>query len=88
MALTSLLLFSYSSHRVLQTTSGITEPGSLRLELLGLLAVAWLLVYFCIWKSVKATGKVVYFTATVPYLLLFVFMARGCTLPGAADGLR
>ena len=69
-------------------TPGIEWMGSLRLELLGLLVLAWIIVYFCIWKSIKATGKVVYFTATVPYLLLFVFMARGCTLPGAMEGLK
>ena len=69
-------------------TAGIEDMGSIRWELLGLLVLAWIIVYFCIWKSVKATGKVVYFTATVPYVLLFVFLGRGLTLPGAMEGLR
>jgi SNF family Na+-dependent transporter len=62
--------------------------GSLRLELLGLLFLAWIIVYCCIWKSIKATGKVVYVTATVPYLLLFIFLTRGVMLPGATMGIR
>ena len=44
-------------------------------------------MYFCIWKSVKATGKVVYFTATAPYVLLVAFLIRAATLEGAIDGM-
>ena len=45
------------SHRVLQMSSGIEDYGSINMELLGFLILAWVIVYFCIWKSVKTTGK-------------------------------
>ncbi len=39
-------------------TSGLEDFGSVRGELLGYLALAWVAVYFCLWKSVRTTGKV------------------------------
>ena len=76
------------SRRVLGMTGGIEEMGSLRLELLGLLLLAWVIVYFCLWRGVKLTGRVVYITATAPIFLLLAFAVRAATLPGAIDGLR
>ncbi|XP_031424194.1 sodium- and chloride-dependent GABA transporter 2-like isoform X1 [Clupea harengus] len=74
--------------RVLSISKGIDHVGSVRWELALCLILAWVLCYFCVWKGVKSTGKVVYFTATFPYLMLLVLLARGLTLPGAIDGLK
>ncbi|XP_037786875.1 sodium- and chloride-dependent GABA transporter ine-like [Penaeus monodon] len=73
---------------VLQRSTGIEAMGSVRLELVLALVAAWILVYFCIWKSIKSSGKVVYVTATVPYLLIGAFLWRALTLPGANNGLQ
>lgn len=54
----------------------------------GFLFLAWVVVYFCIWKSVRTTGKVVFFTATIPYVLLIAFLINGLTLDGAWDGIK
>ncbi|KAM4740548.1 sodium- and chloride-dependent GABA transporter 2-like isoform 2-T2 [Anableps anableps] len=73
--------------RVLGISQGIEEIGSLRWELVLCLLLAWIICYFCVWKGVRSTGKVVYFTATFPYVMLVVLLARGLSLPGAMDGL-
>eukprot|EP00088_Acartia_fossae_P008707 TRINITY_DN14178_c0_g1_i3.p1 TRINITY_DN14178_c0_g1~~TRINITY_DN14178_c0_g1_i3.p1 ORF type:complete len:613 (-),score=105.30 TRINITY_DN14178_c0_g1_i3:264-2102(-) len=77
----------FFDHRVLGLTEGITEMGNLRLELFGLLFLAWVIVYLCLWKGVALTGKIVQVTALVPCLLLIAFAIRGVTLPGADKGL-
>lgn len=43
---------------MLQQTSGVDEIGTIRMELCLLLILAWILIYLCIFKGVKSTGKV------------------------------
>uniref|UniRef100_A0A6Q2ZPU9 Transporter n=1 Tax=Esox lucius TaxID=8010 RepID=A0A6Q2ZPU9_ESOLU len=72
----------------LHESNGIHDLGVPRWELVLCLVAVVFILYFSLWKGVKSSGKVVYITATMPYLVLFVLLIRGITLPGAMDGIR
>ncbi|XP_026468033.1 sodium- and chloride-dependent GABA transporter ine-like [Ctenocephalides felis] len=78
----------FFENKLLKISQGIEFPGDIRWELGACLVCAWVLVYFAIWKSIKSSAKVRYLTATLPFILILVFLGRALTLEGADKGLR
>ncbi|KAM4632873.1 sodium- and chloride-dependent transporter XTRP3 [Polymixia lowei] len=72
----------------LDISSSIDENGGVHTGQALCLVLAWIIVYLFIVRGVKSTGKVVYFTATFPYLVLIIYLIRGVTLHGAANGIK
>ncbi|CAG2189983.1 Sodium- and chloride-dependent taurine transporter [Mytilus edulis] len=75
-------------YKVLDMSKGIEEMGSLNLNILICLLVSWVVLFLCLMKGIKSVGKVVYVTATLPYILMIILLVRGLTLPGAMNGIR
>ncbi|KAG1690707.1 Sodium- and chloride-dependent glycine transporter 2 [Nymphon striatum] len=48
----------------------------------------WVLIWLCCSRGIKSIGKVVYFTALFPYVVLFILLIRGVTLHGATEGIK
>uniref|UniRef100_A0A8C1KQU2 Transporter n=1 Tax=Cyprinus carpio TaxID=7962 RepID=A0A8C1KQU2_CYPCA len=69
-------------------SKGINDLGLPRWELTLCLILVVFILCFSLWKGVKSSGKVVYVTATMPYIVLLVLLIRGITLPGAMNGIR
>ncbi len=63
---------------------GTMIPGQVLLCLL----IAWGLIFFCIRNGANSVGKVVKFTVFAPVVLLVIMAIKGCTMPGALDGIK
>ncbi|XP_052229693.1 sodium-dependent neutral amino acid transporter B(0)AT3-like [Dreissena polymorpha] len=74
--------------QTLQIAPSIDSKPGFNFKLGIALLASWLLVYCCMIKGIKSSGKVVYVTATFPYLVLVIFFFRAITLPGFDKGLE
>jgi len=73
---------------MLDISKGIHDLGSVRWELAICLLLAWVIVYCALWNGIKSFGKLVYFTAIFPYVILVILLIRAATLPGYMDGIN
>merc|ERR1719369_1089708 len=72
----------------MEDDTDFSSMGGINWPVAGCLLLAWLLVMLCLVKGVKSAGKVVWFTALFPYLVLVMLLIRGVTLPGALEGIK
>ncbi|XP_032083036.1 sodium- and chloride-dependent neutral and basic amino acid transporter B(0+) [Thamnophis elegans] len=78
----------YWNYEVLQRSANISETGVIVWYLALCLLLSWLIVAVSLVKGIKSSGKVVYFTALFPYVVLIILLVRGVTLVGARDGIE
>eukprot|EP00794_Sanderia_malayensis_P007056 gene7056-7848_t len=79
----------YFYHKALQISPAIDDAGvGLNTKLTVCLIVAWVVTYLCVVKGIQSSGKVVYFTAVFPYVVLIILFFRGVTLEGAGKGIE
>uniref|UniRef100_A0AAX7UXV9 Transporter n=1 Tax=Astatotilapia calliptera TaxID=8154 RepID=A0AAX7UXV9_ASTCA len=68
-------------------SKGLHDPGPVRWPLALCLLAAWIIIFLCMLKGIRSSGKVVYVTATFPYFVLIVLIIRGATLEGSLQGV-
>lgn len=73
---------------VIELSDGIDNPVGLNYKVVGALFFCWMMAFVALLKGIKSLGKVSYFTAIFPYVMLTVLIIRGVTLPGAMKGLE
>lgn len=69
-------------------STGIDDLGGIRWKLLLCYLFAWIIVGAALIQGVKSSGKVVYFTALFPYVVLIILLIRGLTLEGYYQGIE
>ncbi|XP_013788103.2 sodium- and chloride-dependent glycine transporter 2-like, partial [Limulus polyphemus] len=84
--LSDLYLIHFSNF-VLDLTEGLHDLGAIKWQLALCLLACWVVIFFCLVRGIKSIGKVVYFTALFPYIVLVILLIRGATLNGAYDGI-
>ena len=72
----------------LDQSQGYYDVNRFNWGMVACLLAAWFVIFICIRKGIKSSGKVVYVTATLPYVILIVLFVRGVTLEGAGEGLK
>uniref|UniRef100_A0AC35TJF3 Transporter n=1 Tax=Rhabditophanes sp. KR3021 TaxID=114890 RepID=A0AC35TJF3_9BILA len=66
----------------------LSNLGPINWEIALCLLITYLICYVALFKGIKMSGKVVWFTAIFPYVVLGILLIRGVTLPGAATGIE
>ncbi|XP_016091067.1 sodium-dependent neutral amino acid transporter B(0)AT2-like [Sinocyclocheilus grahami] len=74
--------------KALDITDSIEETGEFNPIITGCLLAAWVIVCLAMYKGIKSTGKVMYFSSVFPYVVLLCFLIRGVTLDGASEGIK
>jgi solute carrier family 6 amino acid transporter-like protein 5/7/9/14 len=73
---------------LMEEDTSLDNLGSMNWRLVGCLALSWIICLACLIRGVKSCGKVVWFTAIFPYIVLILLFIRGVTLPGAMTGIE
>ncbi|XP_052762303.1 sodium- and chloride-dependent betaine transporter-like [Mya arenaria] len=87
-SLNSSSAFEFWEFNAIGRSSGLEEMGNMQPHLVICLLIAWAFTVLAVIKGVKTLGKVVYVTATAPYLFLTIILIKGLTMEGAADGIK
>ncbi|KAF7989109.1 hypothetical protein HCN44_007419 [Aphidius gifuensis] len=72
----------------LHKSAGLHDLGEIKWDIALCLLIVYLICYFSLWKGISTSGKVVWFTAVFPYVVLLILLIRGVTLPGSAQGIK
>uniref|UniRef100_A0AAQ4RRH0 Transporter n=1 Tax=Gasterosteus aculeatus aculeatus TaxID=481459 RepID=A0AAQ4RRH0_GASAC len=79
----------YYFYRVtLNSSASIGDSGGIHWPIVLCLLTAWSVMCVCYIRGIGTSGKAVYVTAILPYIVLAIFLIRGLTLKGSLSGIK
>ncbi|XP_069112087.1 sodium- and chloride-dependent creatine transporter 1-like [Argopecten irradians] len=75
-------------YRTLQMSGSMESTGGMVKELVICSLCVWVLLFLCVNKGIKISGKIMYVTSLFPYVILTILLIRGVTLDGAKEGIQ
>ncbi|XP_067649896.1 sodium- and chloride-dependent glycine transporter 1-like [Haliotis asinina] len=74
-------------YNVLNVSTGLEDVGAVQWHIVGCLCASYVIIFLCLIRGIKSSGKAVYVTALLPYVLLTSLFITVLQEPGALDGL-
>ncbi|XP_060064335.1 uncharacterized protein LOC132544711 [Ylistrum balloti] len=79
----------YFFNRVLgMTGKSLGNLGYIQWELALCLMLAWFIVFVCLIKGIRTSGKVAYCVVTFPYIIIFALLIRAFMMEGYMQGIK
>ncbi|XP_070702334.1 sodium-dependent neutral amino acid transporter B(0)AT1-like [Pempheris klunzingeri] len=79
----------YYFYRVsLDSSASIADSGGMHWPIVVCLLAAWTVICICYIRGISTSGKAVYVTVILPYVVLTIFLIRALTLEGAVTGIK
>lgn len=79
---------TYFSKEILHLSGDIYKIDGIVPGILISLIISYILIVLSLRKGLKSMSKVIKFTATAPFIILFILLIRGVTLPGSEVGIQ
>ncbi|XP_024113678.1 sodium-dependent neutral amino acid transporter B(0)AT1 [Oryzias melastigma] len=78
----------YFYRETLNISSSISNSGGIQWQMVVCLFAAWTVLCISFIRGINTSGKAVYITAILPYIVLAIFLIRGLTLKGSLNGIK
>ena len=78
----------YFTREILHQTDSIGNLGGFNWPILLTVTICMIFVLIAVIKGIQGSSKIAIVTVILPYLMLFVLLIRGVTLPGAMTGIQ